>query len=337
MAPLGIPSARQQLSQAHSPQGFAGAIHAHGAALLSRSAVTTVQVNVGKRCNMACLHCHVEAGPGRPEMMDRLVAERVIELVAKAPTVEVFDLTGGAPELNPNFRWLVQKARSLGCRVIDRCNLTVLFEPNQKDLPEFLASHQVQVVASLPCYGPENVEKQRGRGAFDKSIRALHRLNALGYGQPSSPLKLSLVYNPVGPSLPPAQAPLEAAYRQELSSQFGIVFNDLLTITNMPINRFAHALERDGRLEEYMTLLVNSFNPSTVTGLMCRSLLSVGWDGKLFDCDFNQMLELPLGAGARTVWDLADLADLAEAPVATESHCFGCTAGHGSSCSGALR
>jgi radical SAM/Cys-rich protein len=270
-------------------------------------------------------------------MMDHRVAERVIELLANSPSVEVLDLTGGAPELNPHFRWLVTEARRLGRRVIDRCNLTVLFEPGQEDLAPFLAAHEVELVASLPCYGPKNVELQRGRGTFDKSIRALRSLNALGYGHPESSLALSLVYNPVGASLPPEQSTLEATYRQVLSKEFDVVFDTLLTITNMPIHRFAHALERDGKLEEYLTLLVNSFNPGTIADLMCRSLVSVSYDGGLFDCDFNQMLGLPAGAGARTIWDIQSLAELEGGMVATESHCFGCTAGHGSSCSGALR
>lgn len=336
-SPGPLRAGRRHLPMLASDGSFLARVRSHGVAPPTRGPARTLQVNLGKLCNMACLHCHVEAGPARTEVMSRDVAERVIELLRKNPQITVLDLTGGAPELNPNFRWLVVEARRLGRRVIDRSNLTVLFEPHQEELPEFLASQQVEIVASLPCYGPENVEKQRGRGVFAKSIRALQVLNALGYGRPGAPLKLSLVYNPVGASLPPEQATLEARYKQELEGSFGVVFNDLLTITNMPISRFAHALERDGKLEEYMTLLVHSFNPSTLPELMCRSLVSVGWDGRLFDCDFNQMLELPLGAGARTIWDVDSLVDLTDAPVATASHCFGCTAGHGSSCGGALQ
>ncbi len=316
---------------------FDRALEEHGASALVRGRVRTLQINVGKLCNMACHHCHVEAGPKRTEIMTQGVADRLIELLAKSPEVEVVDFTGGAPELNPHFRWLVEQARQLGRRVIDRCNLTVLFEPGLSDLPEFLAAHEVEIVASLPCYSAENLEKQRGRGAFDKSIEALLLLNRLGYGRPDSPLRLSLVYNPVGASLPPAQAKLEATYKEELSQQFGIDFHDLLTITNMPIKRFAHALERENNLEGYMSLLVNHFNVGTVPELMCRSLVSVSWDGQLYDCDFNQMLEIPLGAGARTIWDVESLAELEHARVATASHCFGCTAGAGSSCSGAIR
>jgi radical SAM/Cys-rich protein len=269
--------------------------------------------------------------------MGREAAERLIVLLRESPEIDTVDFTGGAPELNPHFRWLVEEARRLDRRVLDRCNLTVLFEPGLADLPEFLAAHGVEIVASLPCYSAENVEKQRGRGAFDESIRALRRLNELGYGRPGSDLRLTLVYNPVGPSLPPAQVTLEAKYKEELARLFGIEFHDLLTITNMPIARFAHALERENHLEEYMALLVNHFNVDTVSGLMCRSLVSVSWDGKLHDCDFNQMLEIPLGSRARTIWDVDSFAELRDAPIATASHCFGCTAGAGSSCSGALR
>ncbi len=316
---------------------FDRVLEEHGASALVRGRVRTLQVNVGKLCNMACHHCHVEAGPKRTEIMTQGVADRLIELLAKSPEVEVVDFTGGAPELNPHFRWLVEQARQLGRRVIDRCNLTVLFEPGLSDLPEFLAAHEVEIVASLPCYSAENLEKQRGRGAFDKSIQALLLLNRLGYGRPGSPLRLSLVYNPVGASLPPAQAKLEAKYKEELSQHFGIDFHDLLTITNMPIKRFAHALERENNFEGYMSLLVDHFNVGTVPELMCRSLVSVSWDGQLYDCDFNQMLEIPLGAGARTIWDVESLAELEHGRVATASHCFGCTAGAGSSCSGAIR
>jgi len=309
----------------------------HGVGPLRRAAVTTLQVNVGKRCNQACHHCHVEAGPTRTEIMGEAVATRVLELLAASPDVAIVDLTGGAPELNPHFRRLVREAGRLGRHVIDRCNLTVLLEPGMEDLPEFLATHAVEVTASLPCYGPENVEKQRGRGVFDKSIAALRRLNALGYGRPDSALVLNLVYNPVGAFLPPPQAELEARYKDELLGAFGIEFHRLFTLTNMPIKRFAEFLARQGQEEAYASLLVNHFNPATVPGLMCRSLVSVGWDGSLYDCDFNQMLEMPLGAGVPTIWELDALDALARRPVATGSHCFGCTAGAGSSCGGTLQ
>jgi len=316
---------------------FDDALRAHGLGPLVRGKVIALQVNVGKLCNQACHHCHVEAGPKRTEIMPQNVAERVIELLEMNPSVEVVDLTGGAPELNPQFRWLVSEVRRLGRTVIDRCNLTVLFEPGMEDLPEFLAQNRVRVVASLPCYSAENVEKQRGRGVFDKSIAALKVLNGLGYARAGTELSLDLVYNPLGAFLPPAQQTLEAKYREELFHLFGIEFNSLLTITNMPIKLFAHLLEQTGQLEAYMGLLVNHFNPSTVGELMCRSLVSIGWDGRLFDCDFNQMLELPLGAGARTIWDVRALDEFVGTRVAIGSHCFGCTAGAGSSCSGALQ
>lgn len=319
---------------------FDDVLRESGTPQLVRGEVRTLQVNVGKLCNMACHHCHVEAGPRRTERMPREVAERVVELLAANPRVELLDLTGGAPELNESFRFLVTEARRLGRRVVDRCNLTILFEPGMEDLAGFLAANEVHVVASLPCYQAGNVDAQRGRGAFDRSILALRKLNALGYGRPGSALRLDLVYNPTGASLPPAQARLEARYREELGRLFAIEFHRLLTITNMPIKRFAWLLERTGELDRYMSLLVNHFNPVTVPELMCRSLLSVGWDGRLFDCDFNQMLELELGAaaaaGPRTVWDVTSLDGLTGRRVATGSQCFGCTAGAGSSCSGAI-
>jgi len=324
----------------------------HGLGALRRDRVTTLQVNVGKLCNMACHHCHVEAGPLRTEIMTAEVAARVLELVADHPGIALVDFTGGAPELNPSFRWLVTEVRRLGRRVIDRCNLTVLDEPGQEDTARFLAESGVEIVASLPCYTADNVTRQRGKGAFDKSIEALTQLNALGYGRPGSGLLLDLVYNPVGASLPPAQAGLERRYREELLTHFGLVFTRLLTITNLPIARFAHMLARTGQEAAYMSLLVNHFNPATVDGLMCRSLVSVGWDGRLYDCDFNQMLEIPLGhidpledpalAGDSsavphpTVWNVGGLAALTGRRIATAPHCFGCTAGAGSSCGGAI-
>jgi radical SAM/Cys-rich protein len=325
-----------------APNFSAHITHATGAPLL-RATPTTLQVNLGKRCNMACLHCHVEAGPKRTEEMSEEVATQVVELLTRCPTLTTLDLTGGAPELNPHFRGLVRAARALGRRVIDRCNLTILLEPGQEDLADVLAAQGVEVVASLPCYLEDNVERQRGKGAFGKSLEALHRLNALGYGREGSPLTLNLVYNPIGPALPPAQAGLEAAYKRELRGRYGVEFTRLFTLTNMPIKRFADQLARLNKHDEYMALLVSAFNPGTVGGLMCRDHLSVGWDGRLFDCDFNQMLELPLGASPqpRTLQDLlsapADpLSALTGAPITTAPHCFGCTAGAGSSCGGAL-
>jgi radical SAM/Cys-rich protein len=303
---------------------------------LCRARVTTLQVNVGRRCDLACHHCHVEAGPKRRETMDRPTADRVLALLERNPGVATLDLTGGAPELNAEFRHLVRGARRLGRSLIDRCNLTVFDQPGQEDTPEFLADCAVQVVASLPCYTRENVERQRGRGVFGRSVEALRRLNRLGYGRPGSGLGLDLVYNPLGPSLPPPQAELEKRYRSELRGLFGIEFRRLFTITNMPIKRFAHTLAREGRSDAYLSLLVNHFNPATVPDLMCRHLLSVGYDGRIFDCDFNQMLEIPLGKRPATLWDLGDLGELSGAPIATAEHCYGCTAGAGSSCGGAL-
>ncbi len=315
---------------------FDAALHQRGRALLRRAAPTTLQVNVGKRCNQACHHCHVEAGPTRREAMDRRTADRVLKLLERTPTLDTLDITGGAPELNPNFRHLVRGARALGRRVLDRCNLTVLFEPGQEETAEFQAESHVDLVASLPCTTKDKVEQQRGRGVFDKSIRALQLLNRLGYGQVGSSRRLDLVYNPLGPTLPPAQAELEERYRKELGAHFDIVFHRLLTLANMPIKRFAQDLLRTGRHDEYLSLLVNHFNPDTLPALMCRTLFSVGHDGQLYDCDFNQMLEIPLGQGARSVWDVDDFALLEGAPIATASHCFGCTAGAGSSCGGAI-
>jgi len=320
-----------------SPVDFGAALVAHGVGPLRRTSITTLQVNVGKHCNQACHHCHVDAGPKRTEVMSDATAARVLEVLARSPRIGLLDVTGGAPELAPCFREMVRSARRLDRRVIDRCNLTVLLEPGQEDLALFLAAQRVEVVASLPCYSAENVDAQRGAGVFEKSIAALRTLNALGYGRPESPLRLDLVYNPVGAFLPPPQEQLEADYRAQLGERFGITFHRLLTITNMPISRFAAQLARTGEAERYMGLLVNHFNPATVPGLMCRDLVSVGYDGRLYDCDFNQMLEVPIGATpASTIWDVDDLAALDGAAVATGPHCFGCTAGAGSSCGGAL-
>lgn len=320
---------------------FGRVLHQHGLAPLQRHTPQTLQVNVGKLCNQACHHCHVDAGPKRTEIMTRGTAERIIAVLAQSPATAAVDLTGGAPELNPHFGFLVEQARALGRRVLVRCNLTVLFVPGMEHLPRFYRDHAVELICSLPCYTAENVDQQRGRGVFDRSIEALQRLNAAGYGLSGSPLTLNLVYNPLGAFLPPPQATLEARYREELERAFGIRFHHLFTITNMPIKRFAEQLQRWGKYDDYMGLLVNHFNPHTVAGLMCRSLLSVGWDGTLYDCDFNQMLELPLRSrdGARrplTVWDVSGLDALAGTPITTASHCFGCTAGAGSSCGGAL-
>jgi radical SAM/Cys-rich protein len=317
---------------------FDAALASCGASPLRREHLETVQVNLGKRCNQACHHCHVEAGPGRKEMMTRHTAETVCNLLGRSPGIHTVDLTGGAPELNSNFRDLVAAARALGKRTIDRCNLTVLFEPGFDWLAGFLAEQHVDLVCSLPCYGPENVTRQRGQGVFEKSIEALSLLNRLGFGMPGSGLSLDLVYNPVGAFLPPPQAELEVRYREELGQRFGLRFNRLFTITNMPIKRFADDLVRQGRYEEYLDLLVTSFNPAAVDSLMCRALVSVGWDGKLYDCDFNQMLEIPLVRDGRplSLDHLQSFDELSTNSVSTAIHCFGCTAGAGSSCGGAL-
>jgi len=303
---------------------------------LRRAALTTLQVNVGKLCNQACHHCHVDASLTRTEIMSEATARRIGDLLERS-TIRVLDLTGGAPELNPHFRSLVRRARGHGMRVIVRCNLTVLFVAGQQDLPEFYRANEIELICSLPCYTAENVDRQRGRGVFAQSIEALRLLNRIGYAIPGSNLSLDLVYNPGGAFLPPPQRELEARYRGELRELFGIEFGRLLTITNMPIQRFARQLQRDGELERYRELLVDNFNPAVAAGVMCRSLLSVAWDGSLYDCDFNQMLALPIGAAApRTIWDVDDLGALAGQRVATAAHCFGCTAGAGSSCGGAL-
>jgi radical SAM/Cys-rich protein len=315
---------------------FADRLACEGLAPLRRGPVRTLQVNVTRRCNLACHHCHVESGPHRSEALDRRGAERVLELLNANPQVEVLDLTGGAPELSEHFQPLVEGARALCRRVIDRCNLTVLFEPGQEDTARFLAAQGVEIVASLPCYSRENVDRQRGRGVFDSSIEGLRLLNRLGYGRPGSTLCLDLVYNPQGPALPPSQVALEARYRAELQELFGIEFHRLLTLANMPIRRFARELERTGRHGDYLSLLVNHFNPATVPELMCRHLLSVDHAGRLYDCDFNLGLDLRLLGPEETIWDVDDLGDLEGRPIATAEHCFGCTAGAGSSCGGAL-
>ena len=329
-----MPAVRPRLPLAErSAPSFARTLADHGMEL-RRAATTTLQVNIGKLCNQACHHCHVEAGPKRTEVMTRAVAERVITLLAASPGVTTIDLTGGAPELNPNFRWLVTEARRLGRHVIDRCNLTVMFEPGMADLAEFLAAHEVEVVASLPCYSAKNVDEQRGHGVFAKSIAGLQQLNALGYGRSGGARRLNLVYNPNGTFLPPAQVELEVTYKAQLERDFGIAFDHLFTITNVPIARYADYLDERGQYDAYMSLLVAHLNPATVSGLMCRSLVSVGWDGAVYDCDFNQMLELPLAA-ARTIFELDSLS-LEGQPIATRAHCFACTAGSGSSCGGSL-
>jgi radical SAM/Cys-rich protein len=312
---------------------FAAILAAHALPPLARARLTTLQLQIGRRCDLACIHCHVEAGPKRTEAMDRRGVERVLALLARNPQVELLDVTGGAPELHPEFRFLVREARALGRRVIDRCNLTVLLEPGQEDTPEFLAAHGVEIAASMPCYDAPNVDRQRGRGVYARSVAALRRLNAVGYG---TDLRLDLVYNPQDTGLPPEQVALEADYRRELADRHGIVFHRLLALANLPVGRFAHALARDGRLDGHLAALADAFNPATVDGLMCRTLVSIAWDGRVYDCDFHQMAALPPLGPVRTIWDADDLDVLTGARIATAPHCLGCTAGAGSSCGGAL-
>ena len=297
-------------------------------------ALDTLQINVGKQCNQACRHCHVDAGPHRTEAMTRKTVDRVLSFLAASP-IPTVDITGGAPEVNPSFRYLVRRARELGRRVMVRCNLTVILEPGQEDLPEFYREHEVELVCSLPCYLEENVDEQRGRGVFVKSVKTLRTLNRLGYGQMETGLLLHLVYNPVGATLPPSQAELQADYQAELWTRYGIRFNRLYTIANMPIHRFADYLKRQGNYGAYMRTLQGGFNPGTVAGLMCRSQISVDWQGNLYDCDFNQMLDLHPDGGPRKIWEVSP-EDLVGRRVRVADHCYGCTAGAGSSCGGEL-
>lgn len=304
---------------------------------IRRGAVTTLQVNLGYRCNQSCLHCHVNAGPTRTEAMDADNVRLVLDYL-RASGAHTLDVTGGAPELNPHFRMLVAEARALGCRVIDRCNLTILSEPGHEDLAAFLAEHQVEVTASLPCYTGELVDRQRGEGVYARSIDGIRQLNALGYADPGSGLVLNLVYNPQGPTLPPPQEALEADYKRVLGETFGIRFNQLFTLANMPIQRFGSTLVSKGQFDGYMRLLRGSHRDENVAGVMCRSHVSVDWRGYVYDCDFNQMLGLPLALPGRPKARLADLLahDPAGNPIAVADHCYGCTAGQGSSCGGAL-
>lgn len=329
LARLGIPSFSQLCAD-------------RGVSPLARGPTTIFQLNIGLYCNQACGHCHVESSPRRTELMTREIASRCIALLDASPGVKTLDLTGGAPELCPEFKYLVIEARKRGIQVIDRCNLTVLLEPGQERLADFLAEHHVHVVASLPCYTADNVDSQRGRGVFDRSIQGLQALNKVGYGIPGTGLSLDLVYNPGGVFLAPPQAKLEDTYRIELSEAYGIQFTSLLCLNNMPIKRWADELQRRGQLEEYMAMLVDSFNPEAAEGVMCRNTVSVGWDGRVFDCDFNQQLDIPLGGKdndgtkkkVKTVFDLESLDELSGREFAVASHCYGCTAGFGGGCGG---
>ena len=309
--------------------------------VINRGQLQILQVNLGYKCNLSCVHCHVNAGPSRTELMDRENIDLLLDFIQQK-NIKVLDLTGGAPEMNPHFRYLVQSASQLGVEIIDRCNLTILHEPGYEDLAEFLADNKVTITASLPCYSEENVEKQRGKGVYNESIKTLKDLNKLGYGI-NPDLKLNLVYNPVGAVLPPSQPELEADYKRELKARFDIEFNQLFTITNMPISRFGSILMSKGEFESYMQLLKDNYSDDNLNTVMCRHLISVDWQGYVYDCDFNQMLEIPLRSSNATMNErpkthLSDLMDdrFIGNEIMIGDHCFGCTAGQGSSCGGAL-
>ncbi len=314
---------------------FSDRLAAEGSQLL-RAETEILQVNVGKLCNLTCVHCHVNAGPKRKEIMKRETIDRVIDWLAKTDIL-IVDLTGGAPEMIPDFRYFIEQVKSLQPRrhIIDRCNLTILLERGHQDLAAFLAGNKVEIIASMPCYSPENVNAQRGEGVFEGSIAALQLLNSLDYGiDPDLPLHL--IYNPVGAFLPPSQSELETDYKRELKKHFGIVFNKLYTLTNLPIGRFASYLRHNNKLDEYMELLMNAFNPATINGLMCRNTISVGWRGEVYDCDFNQQLRMQWNNGKRMfLWDINPVS-IENREIMTGDHCFGCTAGAGSSCGGAI-
>ena len=316
-------------------RGFGEALARAGLGPLRASGISVLQMNVGKRCNQTCRHCHVDAGPDRTEVMTPDVVEACLRFL-EGSDIPTIDITGGAPELHPAFRDIVRRARKMGRHVMDRCNLTITRLPNYQDLPEFLADHQVEIVASLPSFAARQTDAQRGAGVFDDSIAALRRLNELGYGVEGSGLVLNLVTNPVGAFLPASQRSLEADWKRQLQRNHGVAFNRLYTITNMPISRYLQYLIDSGNLQGYMDKLVTAFNPATVDGLMCRTTLSVGWNGRLYDCDFNQMIELGTARDApQTIFE-ATPATLADRPIMIGRHCFGCTAGGGSSCGGAI-
>ena len=318
-------------------QPFAQRLHPNGNGL-RRQALDVLQVNLGRYCNLACIHCHVESGPTRKEMMSREKVDAVLRVLAGSE-IPTLDITGGAPELHPDFDYLVKSAREFGRHVMDRCNLTVIFEPGKDYLPEFFKRQKVELVCSLPCYSEENVDRQRGKGTFDLSIRALQIFNQIGYGRPDSALVLNLVYNPVGPHLPPPQEKLEQEYKRILSGQFGIVFNRLYCLSNMPITRYETHLRLRGEYDRYMELLADNFNAATLDQVMCRNLISVGWDGSIYDCDFNQMLGLALRDArgeALNIGSLNSLDQVLDRSITVGDHCYACTAGSGSSCGGAL-
>jgi len=329
--PMALPSQSSGL-----PPSFEQTVAVHYPLPLKAQSISTLQVNVGKVCNQTCHHCHVDAGPQRTESMTKATMDQILDVLDRTPQITTVDITGGAPEMNPHFEYLVEQCRARDRKVIDRCNLTVFYVKGKAHLPQFLADHRVDIVASLPCYEAGNVDQQRGKGVFDRSITALQSLNGLGYGKDGTGLTLHLVYNPLGPVLPPPQAELEQDFKEELGQRYGIQFNRLYTITNMPISRFRDELSEAGQLDHYYTLLLNHFNPWALDGLMCRTLLSVGWDGRLYDCDFNQMLDLPAQPHSQAWIGQFNLTELAHRPIVVGPHCFGCTAGSGSSCGGAL-
>ena len=335
--PLALANKQLQILSSHDyHRRFETALRESGFAELTAQRLEILQVNVGKLCNMTCAHCHVDAGPDRRESMTRETVDACLDALRSAPAIHTLDLTGGAPEMNPNFRYFVQSARGLGRHVIDRCNLTILLAAGYDDMPKFLADNQVELVASLPCYLEENADSQRGDGSFRKSIAALQQLNSLGYGAADSGLTLTLVYNPVGPSLPPEQSTLEEAYRRELRERYHVEFTRLFTITNMPISRYLDYLVQSSQYDAYMQKLIAAFNPAAIQGLMCRNTLSVGWDGTLYDCDFNQMLELGLQEDCpRHIADF-DPTRIQRRRIIVGQHCYGCTAGAGSGCQGAI-
>ena len=302
---------------------------------ITREKISTLQVNMGKLCNQACSHCHVEAGPKRTEIMDIKVISKILNLLDKKNHINVVDITGGAPELNANFRYFILELKKRNLHIIDRCNLTVLHEKGQENTAEFLAKNNVEIVASLPCYTEQNVDKQRGRGVFNKSISSLKKLNKLGYGKGNKLLKLNLVYNPLGDFLAPDQRKLEIEYKDFLKKNFQICFDNLFSLNNMPIKRFNNFLKRNNKYSSYMKLLYNNFNSSAANNIMCKDMVSIAWDGSIHDCDFNQMLDIPLVNEKKNIFHINSFSEISN-NIATNDHCYGCTAGSGSSCKGSL-
>ena len=333
--PLSKPEKQRWLVENTLVPAFSTTLMSLGQWPIRSTGIETLQINLGKLCNQTCNHCHVDAGPDRKEIMTMETLTHCLKVLEEA-NIPTLDLTGGAPEMNPHFSWAVEKAFALKKRIIDRCNLTILTTPSFRWLYNFLAKHKVEIIASLPCYLEENTDKQRGAGTYQKSIEAIKQLNSLGYGNPETGLVLNLVFNPSGINLPPSQEKLEADYKSKLNALHGIRFNRLLTITNMPISRFLDNLHEENLLEPYMSKLANQMNPGTLANLMCRNTISVGWDGTLFDCDFNQMLDLPLNNQIPQNIANFDVRTLKERTIVTGKHCYGCTAGSGSSCQGAI-